>query len=127
MTSTHKTLSGDASTDPQRSPRGRSRASSFRLVTLLLVGFLLVGAAWWLRSSPWLHDSFLRNKSLPELEALVRQQPEDALAQYYLAKGYYLNRRFSEARAAYEEAVRLDRNSARAHLGLGLALCELGE
>src|SRR5438094_10583940 len=120
MSSTHKTQLSDASTNTQRAPRGRARASSFRLVTLLLVGLRLVGASWWLRSSRWLHDSVLRGKDLPELEALVRQQPEDALAQYYLAKSYYLNRRFSEARAAYDEAVRLDRNSARAHLGLGL-------
>jgi tetratricopeptide (TPR) repeat protein len=103
------------------------RAPSRRLWLLLCAGIALIGAAWWLRSSPRMREAILRGKDLPELEAAVRQNPNDGLARYYLAKRYYLNRRFEDARIAYEEVVRLDPNSARAHLGLALSWYELGQ
>jgi len=91
------------------------------------MGLLLVGAAWWLRSSRWMREAVLRGQEIPELEAAVRERPDDALAQYYLAKRYYTNRRFSDARDAYEKAIHLEPDSARAHLGLALSLFELGD
>jgi tetratricopeptide (TPR) repeat protein len=96
-----------------------------RLLPLLLVGLLLIGAAWWFRSSSWMREAILRGKDLSELEAIVRQHPDDAIAQYYLAKRYFLNHQFVDARTAYEATTRLDPNSARAHLGLGLTWFEL--
>ena len=98
-----------------------------RLLPLLLIGLALVGAAWWLRSSPYLREPILRGKDVAELEAAVRAQPNDTLARYYLAKRYYLQRRFALARDAYEAAARLDPRSARVQLGLALSLYEMGD
>jgi tetratricopeptide (TPR) repeat protein len=97
------------------------------LLPLILIGLALVGAAWWLRSSPYLREPILRGKDLPELEALVQSAPGDALARYHLAKRYYLERRFDEAVTAYEAAVRLEPKAARAYLGLALARYEQGQ
>jgi tetratricopeptide (TPR) repeat protein len=109
---------------------GRSGPSAVRrpsrLLVLLLAGGALVGGAAWLRSTPWLREPLLRGRTVPELEAAVRSRPDDALARYYLAKGYYLSRRFPEAREAYEAAARRDPGSARTQLGLGLTLAEIG-
>jgi tetratricopeptide (TPR) repeat protein len=96
-----------------------------RLLLLCIVGPVLIGAALWLRSSSYLRETILRSKDLPELEAAVRQNPNDSIAQYYLAKRYYLSRRFDAARTAYNAAERLEPKSARTHLGLGLTLFEL--
>src|SRR5436305_618211 len=74
------------------------------LVPLIFVGALLVGSALWLRSSKWTRNVGLQTKGVAELEAAVRSTPDDALARYYLAKQYYLNRRFADARDAYGEA-----------------------
>jgi tetratricopeptide (TPR) repeat protein len=93
---------------------------------LLLAGLLLILAAGWLRSSAWLREPILRGKETAELEAAIRERPNDALVQYYLAKSYYLQRRFSRARDAYEAAARLDPRSPRARLGLALSLYEMG-
>src|SRR5579884_104512 len=117
----------DPSTQSRRATALPARASAFRLLPLLLVGLVLIGTAWGVRSSRWVRETALRGKDLPDLEAAVRARPDDALAQYYLAKRYYLERRFPEARDAYTAAVRLDPSSARAHLGLGLTLFELGD
>src|ERR1051326_6934180 len=106
---------------------GERRTVPWRLIALLGVGIVLISAAWGFRSHSRTREVFLRNKDLPELEKIVRSQPDDALAQYYLAKSYYLHDRYPEARAAYEQALRLQPNEARAHLGLGLTLCKLGE
>ena len=73
-----------------------------------------------------MRETVLRGKELPELEAEARAHPTDALAQYYLAKSYYLHLRFSHAQSAYQAAIRLEPNSARAHLGLALSLYESG-
>jgi tetratricopeptide (TPR) repeat protein len=104
-----------------------SPASSRRLYWLLGMAIVLIAGALWLRSSRPVRDYLLRNQDLPQLEAAVRRQPDDVVAQYYLGKQYYLSQRFSEARSAYQEAVRLDPNWARAHLGLALSHYELGE
>ena len=61
---------------------------------------ILIGAGWAVRASPWARETSLRGKSLPELEEAARRDPQDSLAQYYLAKGYYLSARFGEAFAA---------------------------
>ncbi len=74
-----------------------------------------------------MREYILKGKDTAALEATVRQRPDDPLAQYYLAKRYYLENRFSDAQSAYAEAVRLDPENARAHLGLGLSLYELGK
>jgi predicted Zn-dependent protease len=87
---------------------------------------VLIGAALWLRSSSWLHEYLVRAKDLPELEAIVRQNPDDGIAQYYLGRRYYLARRFEEATTAYATAARLDPGAARTHLDYGLALFEVG-
>ncbi len=94
---------------------------------MLLLGSVLVTGALVLRSSSTVRESILRGKEMAELEAVVRTHPDDAVAQYYLAKAYYLRGRFVEARTAYEQVVRLEPNSARAHLGLGLCLFESGK
>lgn len=114
--------------DPRGSPpRKTPKPSALRLPLLLALGITLVGGAVWLRSSPLLREPILRGKDVRQLEAAVRAQPNDALAQYYLAKSYYLQHRFAEAQDAYEEAIRLDPRSARARLGLALALYETGK
>ncbi len=104
-----------------------TRKTSLRVLPLLLVGLALIGGAWALRSSAWLHGYILRGKDVAELEAAVRQDPNDSLARYSLAKRYYLQGRFSDARDAYQEAIRLDPRNAEAHLGLGLSWMELGQ
>jgi len=101
-------------------------ALRFRLTMLIVLGLALVGGAFFLRSSAGIREAILRGKELQELEAEARVHPGDALAQYYLAKSYYLHLRFPEARSAYETAIRLDPNSARSHLGLALSLYESG-
>lgn len=118
------TREASAQTAPPVPP---ARTSSRRLYLLLGIAVVLVTGALWLRSNRSLREYLLRNETLPELEAAVRSQPKDAVAQYYLGKQYYLNRRFFEARVAYQEAVRLDPTWARARLGLALAHYELGE
>lgn len=102
-------------------------SGSRRLLALSLLGLLLVAAAWWTRSNRGTREYLLRTKEIPELEALARQNPADPVAQYYLGKGYYVSRRFSEARSAYEAAIQNDPDWARAHLGLALALYEEGD
>src|SRR5438876_10443241 len=103
-------------------PDQRSHRSAF----ILVVGVALIALALWLRSSAWLRDYILKAKDVADLEAIVKSSPEDPIAHYHLAKQYYLSRRFDDAREQYDEAVRLDPKSSRAHLGLGLALFELG-
>jgi tetratricopeptide (TPR) repeat protein len=103
-----------------------SRASSLRLIPLLCIGLALIGAAWALRSSAWLHETIVRSKDMAELEAMVRAKPDDAIAQYYLGRRYYVAGRYADAAVAYDAAARLDPNSARSHLGLGLSLFEQG-
>jgi tetratricopeptide (TPR) repeat protein len=98
-----------------------------RLLPLLLVGLVLIAVAWGVRSSRWMRETILRGKDLPELEAMERSQPDDSLTQYYLAKQYYVQHRFAEAVGAYEAAVRLDPNWARARLGLALSYYEQGQ
>src|SRR5437016_2165891 len=88
--------------------------SHSRILWLLLAGLALAGAALWLRSSPWMREQALRGMELPAIEAAARRQPDDSRVQYYLAKRYYLDRRFPEARASYERAVRLEPRSGRA-------------
>jgi tetratricopeptide (TPR) repeat protein len=94
---------------------------------LLVIGLLLIGGAWFVRSSPWLHETVLRSKELPELERLVREHPNDAVARYYLGRRYLQSRRFAEAASAYDAAARLDPNSARVRLELGYALYAQGD
>src|ERR1044071_3672173 len=84
------------------------RANSSRLLFFLIIDLVLIVGASSLRSSRALREYLLRGKDTPELEALVQRQPDDGLARYYLAKSYYLNHRFSDARSHYEEAARLD-------------------
>jgi tetratricopeptide (TPR) repeat protein len=127
MSVTHKTTSRTGSTASKGAANSGGRALPFRLVFLAILGIALIGGAFVLRSSRGVRETILRGKDLPELEAMVRAHPDDALAQYYLAKSYYLKLRFSDARSAYESAVRLDPDSARSHLGLGLALYESGK
>ncbi len=126
MSSPLKTALPNASPESKRAPVPAARVFSIRLALLLLLGVVLVGGAVWLRSSRSMREAILRGKDLPELEAMVRSRPDDALAQYYLAKRYYLSRRFADASAAYEATVHLEPDSARAHLGLGLSLYETG-
>ncbi len=94
---------------------------------LLALGAILIAGALWLRSSIWLRDYILKAKDIGELESLVSTSPGDSVARYYLAKSYYLARRYSEAAEEYREAVALDPKSARAEIGLGLSLYELGD
>jgi tetratricopeptide (TPR) repeat protein len=126
MSLSRKTSSRNASPASRGAVAPANRASPFRLIALLLLGLVLIGGAFALRSSRGMRETILRGKALPELEAEARGHPDDALAQYYLAKSYYLHLRFSDARSAYEAAIRLDPNSARAHLGLALSLYESG-
>jgi tetratricopeptide (TPR) repeat protein len=99
-------------------------ASTARVRVLLLLGLILIGGAWAVRSSPWMHETLLRSKDLSALEVFVQQHPDDALARYYLGKRYFQNGRFAEASAAYSEAARLDPNSAQNRIELGYALFE---
>lgn len=103
-----------------------NRVTRFRLAALLLLGVALIGGSLALRSSRPVREAILRGKEPGELEAEVRLHPDDPVAQYYLAKSYYLRLRFSEALPAYQAAVRLDPDAARTHLGLALSLYELG-
>src|SRR5579884_2575662 len=104
----------DPSTQSRRATALPARASAFRLLPLLLVGLVLIGTAWAVRSSRSVLDTALRGTDLPHMEAAVRARPDDALGQYYLGKRYYLERRFREARDAYTAAVRLGPSSASA-------------
>lgn len=97
-----------------------------RLPFLLLTGILLIGAALGLRSSPWIREHLVRGKTLLQLEAEARRDPEDSITRYALAKQYYLARRFSDAEDAYRAVLAREPRSARAHLGLGLTLYERG-
>lgn len=112
---------------PRRGATHTARAGRSPLYWVLPLGLVLIGAGWAVRASPWARETGLRGKSLPELEEAARRDPQDSLAQYYLAKGYYLSARFGDARRAYQSAVELDPTSARAHLGLALSLFELGQ
>jgi tetratricopeptide (TPR) repeat protein len=112
---------------PGKSPAQSTHASPLRLRVLLLLGLMLIGGAWFVRSSSWMHETRLRAQDLTELEAFVRQHPDDALARYYLGRRYFQSRRFADAGAAYDEAVRLDPTSARTRLELGYALFEQGK
>lgn len=127
MQASPKTSSGNPPSAPENASPGAARPSPKRLILLLLVGIVLVGIAWGVRSNRALREYILRSKDLPELEALARSHPDDTLAQYYLAKQYYLHRRFADAKTAYETAVRLDPDWARARLGLALSYYELGQ
>src|SRR5947207_942747 len=99
-----------------------------RAVPMLLMSAIpLVGAALWVRMSPWSREVSLRSKDLNGLELAVRNSPDDPLARYYLAKTYYIQNRFTDARDAYNVAIRLDASSARPHLGLALAAYKLGD
>lgn len=126
MSPPRKTLARTPSPESKGAAAPAKRAVPFRLIGLLLLGLALIIGAVSLRSSSGMRETILRGKDLPELEAEVRARPDDALAQYYLAKSYYLNRRFSDAHTAYEAALRLDPHSTRAHLGRGLSLYEMG-
>lgn len=108
-------------------PASLLRKPNVRLVILLVTGGLMVAASWGLRSSRWANENTLRTLSLPELEAVVQRRPEDFSARYEVAKRYYVAQEFAAARTAYKEAIRIDPQSARAHLGLGLSMMELGE
>src|SRR5947209_5400790 len=114
------------SPDPAGNSTTRSRPALGRVFWLVLLGAVLCGAAIWFRLSRPVRDTMLRGKEIPELEAAVREAPADPLPRYYLAKKYYLQRRFVEARDAYAEVARLEPGNVRAHLGLGLASYELG-
>jgi tetratricopeptide (TPR) repeat protein len=127
MSATSKTQSRHRPPASGRADTPTARSTSPRLILLLFLGIVLVGLAWALRSSPWARENALRGKGTVELEAIVQQQPENALARYYLGKSYYLERRFTEARDNYAEAARLEPQWSRAHLGLALSLYELGE
>lgn len=124
MSSQHRRRGADPLLEPKRATTSASRAS-LRLLPLLALGIVLIAAALFVRSSHAVREPILRGKDLTELEALVHDHPDDALAQYYLAKKYYLNRRFKDAKTAYEAAARLEPDSARSHLGLALTLYEL--
>nr|CAA9213021.1 hypothetical protein AVDCRST_MAG63-70 [uncultured Armatimonadetes bacterium] len=126
MPTTLKTTSPRVLPVPQQTGASATRRAPSRLLALIVIGLVLVIAAWGVRSSRWMRDPILAGKGIPELEASVRDRPGDPLAQYHLAKKYYLQGRFGEARSAYEAATRLDPRSPRAHLGLALTLYEMG-
>lgn len=111
--------------EPVRAPQQRTRVSSWRLPLLLIAGLLLVGVALYVRSSPWMRETILRGKSLPEMEAFVRLHPDDALAQYYLGKRYIQAHHYPDALRALDTAAHLDPNSAQTHLDLGVCYFEL--
>ena len=94
---------------------------------MLAIGVILIAAALWFRSSTWVRDYILKTKDLGELEKLASEAPRDPVARYYLAKSYYLARRYGDAAREYREAVALDPKSSRAEIGLGLSLYELGD
>jgi tetratricopeptide (TPR) repeat protein len=98
--------------------------SSARVRRLLIAGVALIGGAWFLRSSAWMHDKLLQGKDLQELQAIVRDHPDDATAQFYLGKRLMQAHQVAEARAAFDSAARLEPSSAQAHFQLGYALFE---
>jgi len=124
---THKTTTGNVSAASNGAANSSGRAFPLRLLILSILGVALIVAAVAWRSSPTVRENSLRGRDLSDLEAMARADPNDSLAQYYLAKAYYLRLRFDDARSAYESAVRLDPDSARAHLGLSLSLYESGK
>ncbi|HZT41416.1 MAG TPA: tetratricopeptide repeat protein [Chthonomonadaceae bacterium] len=111
--------------EPEPAPQRRTRVTSWRLPILLIAGLLLIGVALYVRSSPWMHETFLRSQDLPALEEIVRRHPDDALAQYYLGKRYIQAHRYADSRRVLETAVRLDPDSAQAHLDLGVSYFQL--
>lgn len=127
MSLSRKTPSLRVSSQTKGAVAPASRASSFRLVTLIFLGLALIGGAFAWRSSRGMRAAMLRGKELHQLEAEAQRNPGDALVQYALAKSYYLHQRFSDAQSAYRTAIRLDPHSARSHLGLGLSLYETGQ
>jgi tetratricopeptide (TPR) repeat protein len=63
---------------------------------------------------------------LESYQSAVAANPNSAEAQSNLGWGYYGQRQFDQAIAAFREALRLDRNYLDAHYGLGLAQKEAG-
>jgi tetratricopeptide (TPR) repeat protein len=130
MTSSSQNRSSRRQSAPQALPQKTASPSgtpSRRLYWLLATAIVLIAGALWLRSSRPVQEYLLRHQEISELEALLRRQPTNAVAQYYLGKKYYLSHRFPEARSAYQEAARLAPDWSRAHLGLALTHYELGE
>src|SRR5262249_31457225 len=121
----HTNTSQPLTSSMNKGREGSPPSISSRFIVIGIAGIVLISAPIAFRSSRWLRELTLRGMDLPQLETAASNAPNDALIRYYLAKRYYIERKYPEARAAYEETVRLAPDDSRAHLGLGLSLFEL--
>ncbi len=71
----------------------------------------------------WNFDS----KDIKKYKAVVRENPEDAGAHFYLAAAYEQKERFPEALAEFEESLRINPNSAVTHFNLGILYEKVGD
>jgi tetratricopeptide (TPR) repeat protein len=72
-------------------------------------------------------DSQLATMSTDELAALSHLNPDDSAVHYHLAQKLASESRLAAARNEFDRAAKLDSNSARARLGLGMTLGAMGK
>jgi len=92
-----------------------------RLLVLLVVLAGVAGVVYLPRARRHLHERRLQSMSLAQLEALVRERPEDAAARYQLARGYSRSGRLADASRELVKVVNQTPQDAKALNDLGVA------
>ncbi|HEX5323234.1 MAG TPA: tetratricopeptide repeat protein [Capsulimonadaceae bacterium] len=88
---------------------------------------VLLPVAAYIASGPWRAERALARASLPELQARVRQDPNDFTAQYYLARRERAAGQYQLALQSYQRAAALDPSDEKAWVELGQTAAEMGQ
>ncbi len=113
--------------DTQVPTQPTTPASRRGLISLIVVGVLLVGGGWGVRSSFWLQDRLLKDRDRMALEGIAASEPNNYIAQFHLAKRRYEVRQFQEATICLDRVIQANPKWDIARYNYGLVLYQTGK
>jgi len=102
------------------------RAQS-RLIVLVLLGAITVGASVGVRRSDWAKERQLRNLSVEQLALVIHDDPNDALTFLYYGSALVRAGDLADAENAFARAIKIAPQMTKAQLGLANVLLREGQ